>query len=110
MTKIPSQMLKGVLEFAILKVIADGPTYGYALQTRLSALGFGTVTEGTIYPLLLKLQRSGQVTAERRPSDSGPARKYYSLTADGVQALTDFAPAWRQLVVAMRDLGLGVDE
>lgn len=105
MTKLPSQMLKGVLEYAVLQIIAVGPTYGYELQTRLAALGFGPVTEGTIYPILLKLQRNGQLQATRRLSASGPPRKYYAITADGQAALAAFTPAWQQLVLAMTQLG-----
>ena len=56
MAKIPTQMLKGILGNAILLIIAQGETYGYALQQQLAQNGFGNVPEGTIYPLLLKLQ------------------------------------------------------
>ena len=52
---IPSQMLKGTLEGCILGILSQKETYGYEISSRLSDYGFGTVPEGTIYPLLLRL-------------------------------------------------------
>ena len=66
MAKIPTQMLKGILENAILLIIAQGETYGYALQQQLAQNGFGNVPEGTIYPLLLKLQQQGWVQGYKK--------------------------------------------
>lgn len=58
-----SQMLKGILEGAILQIIQQGDIYGYGLHEKLGALGFGDIPEGTIYPLLLKLQKINQLWA-----------------------------------------------
>lgn len=110
MSKIPSQLLKGALEGAILMVIAKGDVYGYALQNKLEALGFGEITEGTIYPLLLKLEKKGEIRGERRASASGPNRKYYRLTTLGEQSLNDFSVSWQQLASAMERLGGSNDE
>ena len=77
MAKIPTQMLKGILENAILLIIAQGETYGYALQQQLAQNGFGNVPEGTIYPLLLKLQQQGWVQGYKKTSNTGPDREYY---------------------------------
>ncbi len=104
MAKIPSQLLKGTLEGALLMIIGRGETYGYALQETLAELGFGQVPEGTIYPLLLKMQRNKQIEAVRHPSASGPDRKYYHLTATGEASIAEFLPSWRQLVGAMAQL------
>ena len=53
---IPSQLLKGTLEGCILAVIRKKPTYGYEIAQQLAAYGFGRIAEGTIYPLLLRLE------------------------------------------------------
>ena len=58
--------------------------------------GFSAVTEGTLYPLLLRLERKGLIAAEYRAGSGGPSRKYYRLTPDGVQYLSEFAAAWQE--------------
>lgn len=80
---IPSQMLKGTLEGCILGILSQKETYGYEISSQLAAYGFGTIPEGTIYPLLLRLEKNGLVSAAFRPSELGPKRKYYSLTPAG---------------------------
>ncbi len=66
MTKIPTQILKGILENAILLIIDQGETYGYALQQQLVQNGFGNIPQGTIYPLLLKLQHQELIKAHKK--------------------------------------------
>lgn len=104
MAKIQTQMLKGILENAILLIIAQGETYGYALQQQLAQNGFGNVPEGTIYPLLLKLQQQGWVQGYKKISNTGPDRKYYQITLQGQQQLQIFTPQWQQLQHAMARL------
>lgn len=94
---IPSQMLKGTLEGCILGILSQKETYGYEISSQLAAYGFGTIPEGTIYPLLLRLEKNGAVRAETRPSPLGPSRKYYSLTQAGEQALADFMASYAEL-------------
>ena len=69
---IPSQMLKGTLEGCILGILSQKETYGYEISSQLAAYGFGTIPEGTIYPLLLRLEKNGLVSAAFRPSELGP--------------------------------------
>ena len=57
--------------------------------------GFADLTEGTLYPLLLRLERKGLIAAEYRAGSGGPSRKYYRLTPDGVQYLNEFTEAWQ---------------
>ncbi len=104
MAKIETQMLKGMLENAILMIIAQGETYGYALLQQLADAGFGTIPEGTVYPLLLKLQRNGLIEAQRRAMAVGPDRKYYRLTEAGANQIQTFLPQWQQLATAMTTL------
>ena len=53
------------------------------------------MTEGTLYPLLLRLERKGLIAAEYRAGSGGPSRKYYQLTPDGAQCLAEFVAAWQ---------------
>ena len=92
-----AQLLKGVLEFCVLKLIGAGPTYGYEILANLKNCGFSDLTESTLYPLLFRLEQQENVTVERRPSPNGPSRKYYCITPKGQQALVDFYRNWQQL-------------
>ena len=60
---IPSQMLKGVLQGSVLAILGQRETYGYEIVQALHGYGFGSVSEGTIYPLLLRLEKEGWVSA-----------------------------------------------
>lgn len=99
---IPSQMLKGVLEGCMLAVIEKGETYGYEITTRLSEYGFGHVAEGTIYPILLRLEKNGDIEAVQKASPAGPKRKYYHLTDTGTGHLREFRENWAELTAAVK--------
>lgn len=90
----PSEWLRGVLVLAVQRVLADGPTYGYAIAVALEEQGFGTIKGGTLYPLLSRLEEAGQVTVEWRAGEGGPGRKYYALTDSGRAAFESEAAAW----------------
>ena len=91
-----AQLRKGTLEGCILQIISREPPYGSAIAATLRDSGFSAVTEGTLYPLLLRLERKGLIAAEYRAGSGGPSRKYYRLTPDGVQYLSEFAAAWQE--------------
>ena len=91
---IRSQLLKGIMDGCVLAVIEKEIVYGYELSKKLQDAGLNDVSEGTIYPVLLRLQKNGFITGEMRPSDSGPNRKYYSITVEGQQALQEIRSAW----------------
>ena len=78
-----SQLMRGTLEGSILKILLDETTYGYEIVTRLQKYGFEDIKEGTIYPLLVRLEKKNIISSEFRPSPLGPSRKYYSLTEEG---------------------------
>ncbi|MBS4219823.1 PadR family transcriptional regulator [Bacillus sp. FJAT-49711] len=94
---IRSQLLKGILDGCVLAVIEKEPVYGYELSKKLQDIGLQDVSEGTIYPVLLRLQKNGLIRGEMRPSDSGPNRKYYFLTKDGEEALFTIKEEWNQI-------------
>ena len=92
-----SQLRKGTLEGCILQIIARAPNYGYAIAAALRESGFSDVNEGTLYPLLLRLERKGLIRAFYRASPSGPSRKYYDLTGEGQRYLEEFRAAWQEI-------------
>ncbi len=101
---ISSQMLKGTLEGCILKVISGKETYGYEISQELQKYGFSDIAEGTIYPLLLRLEKNGAITAEYRESALGPKRKYFSITEAGKEELSTFLVSWKELNQAVERL------
>lgn len=90
----PSEWLRGVLDVCVLRILADGPTYGYAIAARLAGGGLGVIKGGTLYPLLGRLEAGGLVTVEWRAGDGGPGRKYYDLTDAGRAELAQRAALW----------------
>ncbi|AQS60627.1 PadR family transcriptional regulator [Desulforamulus ferrireducens] len=92
-----SQLLKGTLEGCILKVINDRETYGYEISEKLKQQGFSDICEGTVYPLLIRLERNGLLASTKRDSPFGPKRKYYQLTPKGRQELATFYENWLAL-------------
>jgi PadR family transcriptional regulator, regulatory protein PadR len=90
-----SQLLRGVLDLCVLAVMEEGPSYGYEMTKRLRARGLSIVGEGSIYPLLGRLEREGLVETHRAASDGGPPRKYYRPSREGRRALTAGVSEWR---------------
>ncbi len=90
----PADWLRGVLEVAVLRVLVEGPSYGYAITSRLAEAGFGAIKGGTLYPLLGRLEAAGDVEIEWRAGEGGPGRKYFSLTASGRRRAADLAARW----------------
>ena len=80
-----TQLRKGILELAIMGVLYDDRHYGYSLVRVLSEAGSISLKEGTVYPILGRLDRDGLVRSEWVESAQGPPRKYYALTAAGRQ-------------------------
>lgn len=101
---IPSQMLKGILEGCILKVISRKETYGYEISQMLQEYGFSNISEGTMYPLLLRLEKNGLIQANYRESPVGPKRKYFSLTPQGEEEVESFYSSWTELTGAIDQL------
>ena len=92
-----SQMLRGVLDLCLLAVVLDEPAYGYEMTRRLRQRGLSIVGEGSIYPLLGRLEREGLVATHRAASDGGPPRKYYSASQSGQRALAEGVRGWRDV-------------
>ncbi len=89
-----TEMLKGVLEGCVLEIIGRGETYGYEITRRLNALGFADVVEGTVYTILIRLEKNQLVDIDKKPSELGPPRKFYSLNEAGRNELKAFWEKW----------------
>lgn len=97
-------MLKGNLEDCVLAIISIGETYGYEIVQKLEDFGFGSIAEGTVYPLLLRLEKQGFVVTEMRSSEMGPKRKYYRITDGGKAEIVSFISSFRELAEAVENL------
>ncbi len=92
-----TQMLKGIIDGCLLAIIKDTEVYGYEMAEKLGSYGFHSFSEGTIYPLLLRMQKEELVTSTLKKSTAGPRRKYYSLTPKGELELNKFIERWNNL-------------
>lgn len=92
-----SQLMRGTLEGCILKIISLKSTYGYEIMMQLANYGFEDIREGTIYPLLVRLEKKNFISAEFRPSPLGPSRKYYFITDTGMEELRSFELNWNMI-------------
>lgn len=92
-----SQLMRGTLEGCILKVISAKTTYGYEILEFLKEKGFSEIAEGTLYPLLLRLEKQGSIESKLLPSPLGPKRKYFTITEKGLDYLHEFERSWKQL-------------
>jgi PadR family transcriptional regulator len=90
------QWLRGVLDVCVLAMLARGESYGYQLAQALRSAGLGEIQGGTLYPVLLRLQRTGLVAAHWREGRAGPARKYYRITDTGQATLRMATTDWRR--------------
>lgn len=99
-----SQLMRGTLEGCILKILSKEVTYGYEIVMKLEQFGFGEMKEGTIYPLLVRLERKRFISSEFRPSPLGPSRKYYSITEEGSKYLNEFINHWLQISSAVNQI------
>src|SRR5438552_12583293 len=96
------QLKKGALELCVLALLARRESYAYEIASTLAAaVGMG---EGTIYPLMRRMQDDGLVETRLVESNSGPPRKYYRLTPSGRAAFTTQKREWRSFAEAVTQL------
>ena len=102
MDAIQVQLKKGVLELCVLALLSRGDGYAYDIAARLAkGIDMG---EGTIYPLMRRLQSDGLVESYLQESASGPPRKYYRLTAAGQDSFTRQKAEWSAFSRAVDDI------
>lgn len=99
-----TEMLKGVLEGCVLEIISRQETYGYDITNQLKELGFTDVVEGTVYTILIRLEKNKLVNTQKKPSEVGPPRKFYTLTETGEYERELFWQKWEFVSDKMNDL------
>lgn len=98
--KYEKQMKKGVLEMLVLKMLADTPKYGYQIIQELKEKSgeVFSLKDGTLYPVLYRLEDDGFVTSEWSEGDGKQVpRKYYRITPDGQEALLQIQNVWQRI-------------
>jgi PadR family transcriptional regulator, regulatory protein PadR len=96
------QLRKGVLEMCVLALLSAGDNYAYDIAARMAdGVGMG---EGTVYPLMRRMQNEGLVTTYLKESESGPPRKYYKLTKSGRAAFESQRTEWQAFEVHVRKI------
>ncbi|HET6351862.1 MAG TPA: PadR family transcriptional regulator [Coriobacteriia bacterium] len=104
-----SQIRKGVVEMAVLSLLAERERYGSEIVETLKSHPELAITGGTVYPLMARLKKSGVIDSSWRESPVGPPRKYYRLTATGRAQLSEMASAWHGVSKTIDGLLKGID-
>lgn len=99
-----TQLLKGVLDAAVLAVVGAEDAYGYDIVRRLRTAGLGDVGDASVYGTLRRLYSAGSLSSYVVPSKGGPHRKYYAITPQGRTALDAQRASWRDFSTAMTEL------
>ncbi|MFO6454160.1 MULTISPECIES: PadR family transcriptional regulator [unclassified Aeromicrobium] len=107
MGKQLTEMLKGTLEGIVLAILSDRPAYGYEITSWLRDRGFAEIAEGTVYALLIRIEKRGLVDVAKAPSEKGPPRKVYSLNDEGRKYLEEFWETWSFLTERLAQLHEG---
>jgi PadR family transcriptional regulator, regulatory protein PadR len=96
-----TQLLKGVLDLAVLAVVDDADGYGYDIVRRLREAGLEDVGDASVYGTLRRLFAAGALSSYVVPSDEGPHRKYYGVNDRGRELLKDMTEQWRGFAEAL---------
>lgn len=92
-----TQLMKGILEGCVLSIIRKGETYGYEILSVLEENGFDEIGEGTLYPVLTRLDKNGYISCRKAKSPLGPIRKYYSITEEGIEYYNAFLVSYQRI-------------
>ncbi len=111
MTKLQRELKRGTLEMLLLHILAEEPTYGYELLSRLNQRSGGRfdTKEGTLYPVLYRLEEAGLVVPEWEQPDRGVPRKIYRLTEEGQSRVAEMTSAWRRFSEAVEAVLTGTE-
>lgn len=99
-----TQLLKGVLDVAVLAALQDEDGYGYDIVRRLRAAGLSEVGDASVYGTLRRLYAQGALTSYVLPSDGGPHRKYYGINDHGRTLLAEQRQSWADFTATMTTL------
>jgi PadR family transcriptional regulator PadR len=104
MNRWETQLRKGVAELAVLASIGSGETYGYRIVEQLQKLEGLELTESTVYPVLARLARDGFLAVRTEVSPTGPTRRYYRLTPEGLRRFRQMVESWRTVSQSLNAL------
>lgn len=107
MNKQLTELLKGTLEGIVLAILSDRPAYGYEITGWLREKGFTDLAEGTVYAVLVRVEKRGLVDVAKVPSEKGPPRKVFTLNARGREHLEEFWRTWSFLAERLEQLHQG---
>jgi len=99
-----TQLLKGVLDVAVLAVLRQEDGYGYDIVRRLRDAGLGDVGDASVYGTLRRLYAAGSLSSYVVPSEGGPHRKYYAINPQGAKSLDAQTASWSEFATAMNGL------
>ena len=102
-----TQIMKGILEGCVLAVLDREKLYSQEIPKKLAIFGMTEVSDGTLFPLLLRLESDGLIQSEKVPVPNGPARKYYSTTEKGEEELLKFGEIWKALDLSVNKILCG---
>ena len=103
-----SQLRKGLVELAVLALVARGETYGYRVVEQLGEIAGLALTESTVYPVLTRLARDGTLSVRQEASPAGPMRRYYCLTTEGEVRLRQMVASWKTVLCSVNAVLEGV--
>ena len=109
MPRLQKGLAKGITPMLVMAVIGEGELYGYEIVQTLREQSGGAFapSEGSLYPILHRLEMDGHLDAAWRASDKGPRRRYYRLTAKGQGLLAESTAEWANLVRAVSGVTAG---
>ena len=93
-----SQLRKGLLDCVILNLLRQGKCHGYEMVRTLKGINGLKIREGNIYPILARLATDGLITSHEERSQDGPPRKYYELTAAGLETIAEMNRHWDSII------------
>jgi len=102
-----TQLRKGMLDIVILNLLQHGACHGYEMVQRMRKINGLKIREGNVYPILARLQQEKLVESYTEPSADGPPRKYFKLTAEGLDTLADMNTHWEQMIDSIQHVRKG---
>lgn len=105
-----TQLMKGILEGCVLGIIAREETYGYQILQALEQSGFQNISEGTLYPVLTRLDKNGLILCRRAKSPYGPIRKYYRISPEGEEYYKQFRASFQTVIQCAQSILFPTEE
>ena len=99
-----TQLRKGLIEYCVMKRLAQGESYGYEIGQRLKEMDELVITESIVYPILSRLRKEGYLRVRAVKSPDGPPRRYYDVTSLGKSRLKEMNAYWANLCESVQQL------